>query len=263
MLLDIQNVSKSFGGIHALNDVSLSVDAGEIFGLIGPNGSGKTTLLNCISGFLKPDAGEIHFDGEAIQGWKPDRIARRGLCRTFQLTLNPGDMTVMENMLLGGQEQLGERMFNTVIRAGAVRAQEARNRERAYDLLDMVKLSNHVDEYASSLSGGQKKLLALAQILMADPKLILLDEPVAGVNPKLIDEIIAVIVALRDSGRNFLVIEHNMRAIRALCDRVVVLDAGNVLASGDPETTLAREDVLHAYLGTRDIGGKKEADETA
>lgn len=250
MLLELRDVTRSFGGLRALQEVSLSVEAGEIFGLIGPNGSGKTTLLNCISGFLAPDTGAIIFNGESIQGWAPDRIARAGLCRTFQMTLNPTRMTVMENMLMGGQAQLGERLVNTLLRPRAVAAQERANRERAYGLLELVNLDRHVDELAGSLSGGQKKLLALAQILMADPALILLDEPVAGVNPKLIDEIIEVIRKLCDDGRNFLVIEHNMRAVRALCDRVAVLDAGQVLASGDPETTLAREDVLHAYLGS-------------
>lgn len=263
MLLEIRNVSKSFGGIRALEDVSLGFDGGQIFGLIGPNGSGKTTLLNCISGFLRPDSGEIVFDDEPIQNWAPERIARRGLCRTFQMTLNPERMTVMENMLLGGQGQLGERLINALIHRAAVRDQEAQNRGRAQELLEMVKLDGHVDAYAGSLSGGQKKLLALAQILMADPKLILLDEPVAGVNPKLIIDIIDVIKRLRAAGRNFLIIEHNMRAVRALCDQVCVLDAGTVLATGEPEQTLAREDVLRAYLGSSTADAESRGREQA
>lgn len=250
MLLEISDVSKSFGGIRALRGVSLSLESGRILGLVGPNGSGKTTLLNCISGFLKPDDGRIVFDGKPIQGMAPERIARRGLCRTFQETQNPDWMTVMENMLLGPQNQLGERIFNTFVRLGAVRRQEREYRDRAYDILELVKLSHHVDEYAANLSGGQKKLLALGQMLMAEPKLILLDEPVAGVNPKLIEEIISVIKRLQESGQNFLIIEHNMRAVRALCDHVCVLDAGAVLASGEPEETLANEEVLRAYLGS-------------
>ncbi|HKJ95348.1 MAG TPA: ABC transporter ATP-binding protein [Gammaproteobacteria bacterium] len=258
MLLELKNVSKSFGGLRALQNVSLTVERGQIYGLIGPNGSGKTTLLNCVSGFLRPDAGQILFDGRPIQGLPPDDVARGGLCRTFQLTLNPTRMTVMENMLLGGRAQLGERLLNAVGRAAAVRRQEAANEERARELLSLVKLDRHVNEYAGSLSGGQKKLLALAQILMADPKLILLDEPVAGVNPKLIEDIIEIVLRLRDDGRNFLIIEHNMRAVRDLCDEVCVLDAGQVLAIGEPHETLAREDVLHAYLGSGAAAAEEE-----
>jgi ABC-type branched-subunit amino acid transport system ATPase component len=250
VLLEVSKVSKSFGGIKALQDVSLSFEKGCILGLIGPNGSGKTTLLNCISGFYSPDSGRITFNGKAIQGLPPDRIARGGLCRTFQATLNPSRMTVMENMLLGPQKQLGEQLFRTIISLGAVRRQERENRERAYGILELVKLNRHMDEYAGNLSGGQKKLLALAQILMAQPKLILLDEPVAGVNPKLIGEIIDVIRHLQQDGQNFLVIEHNMRTIRDLCDRVCVLNAGKVLATGGVQETLAQEDVLRAYLGS-------------
>lgn len=248
-LLEISDISKAFGGIKALQGVSLSFEEGGILGLIGPNGSGKTTVLNCISGFYSPDSGSIVFDGKAIQGWQPDRIARSGLCRTFQQALNPEHMTVMENMLLGPQNQLGERLLRNVFSVAGVRKQENDNLGRAFELLKLVKLDRHVDEYAGNLSGGQKKLLALGQILMAEPKLILLDEPVAGVNPKLIEDIIHVIRGLQADGQNFLIIEHNMRTIRELCDQVCVLNAGQVLATGEVNETLAREEVLRAYLG--------------
>jgi ABC-type branched-subunit amino acid transport system ATPase component len=151
---------------------------------------------------------------------------------------------------LGPQKQLGEQLFHTIISLGAVRRQERENRERAYGILELVKLNRHMDEYAGNLSGGQKKLLALAQILMAQPKMILLDEPVAGVNPKLIGDIIDIIRHVQQEGQNFLVIEHNMRTIRDLCDRVCVLNAGKVLATGKVQETLAQEDVLRAYLGS-------------
>jgi len=249
-LLEVSNVTKSFGGIKALQGVSLSYRTGSILGLIGPNGSGKTTMLNCISGFYKPDDGKITFNGKTIQGHAPDRVARAGLCRTFQLTLNPEHMTVMENMLLGPQKQLGEKLYNNIVRLFGVRRQENQNLDRAYELLKLIKLDQHVDEYAGNLSGGQKKLLALGQVLMAQPRLILLDEPVAGVNPKLIDEIIDVIKGLQENGQNFLIIEHNMHAIRELCDQVCVLNAGQVLATGEVHETLAQEDVLQAYLGS-------------
>ncbi len=259
MLLAVDNITRHFGGLVALQGVSLTVEAGKITGLVGPNGSGKTTLVNVISGFLKPTSGRVVFDGEPVQGWEPYRIARRGLCRTFQITLNPQQMTVMENMLLGARGQLGERIAMAALRPGTVRREEARNLERAWSLLEMVNLQNHADELAGSLSGGQKKLLALVQVLMAEPRLILLDEPVAGVNPRLIEDIVAVIKRLQKEGQNFLIIEHNMGVVRQLCDVVCVLDMGRVLAQGPPAEVLAREDVLKAYIAA----GGQVSEETA
>lgn len=259
MLLEVDSVSRHFGGLIALNDVSLTAEEGRITGLIGPNGSGKTTLVNIISGFLKPTSGRIRFDGSAVEGLEPYKIARLGLCRTFQITLNPQRMTVMENMLLGAREQMGERVLMAALHPGAVRREEQRNMERAWHLLEMVRLQDHANELAGGLSGGQKKLLALVQVLMAHPKLILLDEPVAGVNPRLIDDIVDVIKKLRADGETFLIIEHNMTVIRELCDTVCVLDMGRVLAEGPVETVLAREDVLRAYIaagGQVDHGGE-------
>lgn len=255
-MLSVENVHKRFGGLMALDDVSLSVTEGSIFGLIGPNGSGKTTLVNLISGFLNPTGGRIIFQGRAIQNRSPGHIARSGLCRTFQITLNPQRMTVMENMLLGAAGQAGERIIAAALRPAAVRRQEAENLERAWQLLAMVGLQGHADELAGSLSGGQKKLLALVQILMAEPQLILLDEPVAGVNPRLIEDIVEVIVKLRERGHTFLVIEHNMQVVRRMCDEICVLDMGQVLAQGEPEEVLSRDDVLRAYLSA---GGDVEA----
>jgi ABC-type branched-subunit amino acid transport system ATPase component len=247
-LLHVRDVHKHFGGVTALDGVDLTVPAGMIYGLIGPNGSGKTTLFNIITGFLRPDRGHISFDGRSLHKLAPYRVARLGLCRTFQANLCPQRMTVMENMLLAPQSQLGEGMINTVFRAGAVRRQERAYVERAYELLELVKLRPKADDYAGSLSGGQKKLLALGQILMAEPRLILLDEPVAGVNPRLIEDIAEVVHRLRDHGHNFLIVEHNMKFIRQACDRVSVLDAGRVIAEGEAEEVLRRDEVLHAYL---------------
>jgi ABC-type branched-subunit amino acid transport system ATPase component len=248
MLLEVEKVSRHFGGLIALDDVSLTAEEGKITGLIGPNGSGKTTLVNIISGFLRPTSGRIRFDGAAIEGLEPYKIARRGLCRTFQITLNPQRMTVMENMLLGAPRQLGEQVLMAALHPRAVHREEQQNIERAWHLLEMVRLQDHANELAGGLSGGQKKLLALVQVLMAHPKLILLDEPVAGVNPRLIDDIVEVIKKLQADGETFLVIEHNMTVIRELCDTVCVLDMGHVLAEGPVETVLAREDVLRAYI---------------
>ena len=246
--LTIRAVRKRFGGVTALDGVSLEVPAGAVFGLIGPNGSGKTTLFNVITGFLRPDAGAVFFEGRQVTGQKPHRVAQLGLCRTFQASACPQRMTVMENMLLAAREQAGESLLALVVRRGQVRAEERQNLSRARELLAIVNLSAKADEYAGSLSGGQRKLLSLAQALMAEPKLILLDEPVAGVNPVLAEEIAVVIRRLRGEGRNFLIVEHNMKFIRETCERVAVLDSGRVMAEGTPAEVLAREDVLRAYL---------------
>lgn len=248
-ILEVGNVRKHFGGIAALDGVSMSVETGRVFGLVGPNGSGKTTLFNIITGFERPDGGRIVFNGEDITGDRPDAIARRGLVRTFQSAQNPARMTVMENMLLAPQRQSGESVVRGLLQPGLVRRQETGNIARAREILELVKLDHQVDTLAGELSGGQKKLLMLGQTLMLAPKLILLDEPVAGVHPNLIHDITDTIRRLQSEGQNFLIIEHNMGVIRELCDSIWVLDAGVVLACGPTEETLRRDDVLDAYLG--------------
>ena len=258
VLLKIEDIHKSFGGLKALDGVSLEVPSGSIYGLIGPNGSGKTTLFNVITGFIARDRGHITFEGRPLGGLSPDRIARLGLCRTFQANILPGRMTVVENMLLAPQQQLGEGILNTVLRYREVRRQERENLERARYLLDLVKLGDKADSYAAQLSGGQKKLLSLGQVLMVEPRLVLLDEPVAGVNPGLIEDILDVIRRLRVEGQNFLIVEHNMRVIREVCDLVSVLDAGRVIARGPAEETLRRDDVLRAYLAPRGLQREEE-----
>ncbi len=258
-LLSVREVYKRFGGVTALDGVSVTVPAGLIYGLIGPNGSGKTTLFNVVTGFTAADAGNVSFAGQPLDRLAPYRVARLGLIRTFQATLCPLRMTVMENMLLAPQQQLGDSVANAFLRAAEVRRQEREHLERARALLETVNLADKADDYAGSLSGGQRKLLALAQALMAGPRLVLLDEPVAGVNPRLIEEIAAVIRRLRNDGQNFLIVEHNMHFIRTICDQVSVLDAGRVIAEGAAEDVLAREDVLRAYLGRRRGGAGKAA----
>jgi len=248
--LQIEGVRVVFGGITALDGVSMNVESGRVHGLIGPNGSGKTTLFNVITGFIRPTAGTVYFRGEDITGLRPEKIAQRGLVRTFQSSLNPEQMTVMENMLLGPTHQVGEGILNTVLQYRRMREQERANEDKAWRILELTNIAHQADTYVRELSGGQKKLLSLAQTLMADPHLILLDEPVAGVNPKLIDEILDVIDRLRSDGYNFLLVEHNMRVVRRICDSIHVLDAGQVLAEGEPHETLQREEVLEAYLGT-------------
>jgi ABC-type branched-subunit amino acid transport system ATPase component len=250
-LLVVREIHKRFDGVTALDGVSVAVPAGLINGLIGPNGSGKTTLFNVITGFTAADSGTVTFEAQSIDRLAPYQIARRGLIRTFQASLCPQRMTVMENMLLAPRHQTGESIVNVFTHPGDVRRVERDNLGRARALLEIVKLSDKADDYAGSLSGGQKKLLMLAQALMAEPRLVLLDEPVAGVNPKLIDEIADVIRRLRNEGQNFLIVEHNMNFVRNICDQVTVLDAGQVIAEGAADDVLNRDDVLHAYLGRR------------
>lgn len=249
VLLTARAVSKRFGGIAALKGVGLEARYGEITGLIGPNGSGKSTLFNVITGFLTPDDGTLVFEGNTLNGLSPDSIARLGLYRSFQSSLNPARMTVMENMLLCPQHQHGESILRAFFNPGQVRREEKQSQERAWHILNELLLADKADTCVGELSGGQKKLLSIAQALMAEPHLILLDEPVAGVNPRLIDDILAATARLRDQeGQNFLIVEHNMQFVRQICDRVYVLDAGQVLASGPTEETLERDEVLEAYL---------------
>lgn len=262
-LLTVNDLHKRFGGIRAVTGVSFTVQRGMIYGLIGPNGSGKTTVFNLLTGFLPADSGTIEFQGTSIRGMRPHRIAHLGLCRTFQSSFNPTGMTVLENMLLAPQGQVGESIIGAALQRSRVRAQEQAHLERARGLLAMIGMTHMADEYVGSLSGGQRKLLSLAQALMTEPDLILLDEPVAGVNPRLIDDIVATIRQLCDDGRaSFLIVEHNMGVVRRLCDEVSVLDAGGVIAAGPPNETLAREEVLKAYLGGQigDEHGQSAAD---
>ncbi len=249
-LLTVRNLEKRFGGLQAVAGASFEVARGAIYGLIGPNGSGKTTVFNLLTGFIAADGGEARFHDRPILGLRPHQIARLGMCRTFQSSLNPEHMTVLENLLLAPQAQTGESIAGAVLRRREVREQEARHLARAREVLGRIEMGRMADEYVASLSGGQRKLLSLAQALMTDPELILLDEPVAGVNPRLIDDIVAIIRSLReDSGITFLIVEHNMNVVRRVCDEVSVLDAGRVIAAGPPVETLAREEVLAAYLG--------------
>ncbi len=247
-LLQVTDIRKHFGGVNALNRVTFEVEPGKVTGLIGPNGSGKSTLFNIITGFLRPDGGETVFAGERLNGLTPDRIALKGLFRSFQMSLQPRRMTVMENMLLSPPHQEGESILSALLRPGRVREQERKNRERALEILETVNLADKADTLVESLSGGQKKLLSLAQALMIGPKLILLDEPVAGVNPRLIEDIAQSLLKLKEQGQNFLIVEHNMKFVRQVCDVLHVLDAGDVIASGPTRETLNREEVLEAYL---------------
>jgi ABC-type branched-subunit amino acid transport system ATPase component len=252
-LLKVIDVHKSFGGIKALDGVYLEAEEGCISGLIGPNGSGKSTLFNVITGFYPKDAGQIFLKGKRIDGLRPDEVARRGLGRTFQVSQAPEKMTVLENMLLAAKNQMGECLWNTFFRKGKISQEEKQNLEKAHHLLGLTALADVKNEYAGNLSGGQKKLLSLGRILMADPEIILLDEPTAGVNPTLTNKLMNVIRRLRDQGKTFFIVDHNMRVISDICDKVYVLDFGRKIAEGTPREIQENEEVLEAYLS----GGSK------
>jgi ABC-type branched-subunit amino acid transport system ATPase component len=250
-LLEITGLRRSFYGVSALNGVDLSIAPQSITGLIGPNGAGKTTLFNCVSGLIPPHAGIVRFDGVDIVGWRPDRITRRGLVRTFQIARGFPRLSVMENLLLYGADQLGERIMPALLHSARARQREEALRCRARAVAERLNLGRVLDKAAAELSGGQKKLLEIGRALMTDPKLILLDEPIAGINPTLAEEIAAHLQALRFEGLSFLIIEHHMDMIARLCDPVIVMAEGRTLAEGSFAAIQANLDVQEAYMGRR------------
>jgi branched-chain amino acid transport system ATP-binding protein len=248
-MLEVQSVSKRFGGHTVLDAVSFGVGPGTITGLIGPNGAGKTTAFNLIAGTLRPSAGRIALGGRRLDGLAPHRVLRRGVGRTFQVPRPFLGMTVLENLMLAAQEQLGERPWANWLWPDAVATGERAVRERARELLAFVGLIALAQEPARVLSGGQRRLLELARVLMAEPRLILLDEPAAGVHPALLETLVERIVALNRRGVTFLVIEHNLDLVMRLCRPVLVLAQGRLLTQGDPEAVRADPRVRAAYLG--------------
>jgi len=244
-LLRTEGVTKAFGGVQALSDCTVEVAQGSITGLIGPNGSGKTTLFNIITGYERVDAGDVYAGDRKITNAPPERAFALGIGRTFQLTRIFPRLTVMENMLVAAQHRGVRRWHNPLARAGG-----QADRRRATELLEFTGIAGHAKALADTLSYGQRKLLELAYVLVADPEVVLLDEPAGGVNPSLIQHISARIGALNASGTTFLIVEHNMDFVMGLCDRVTVLDYGTVVASGPPEIIRNDPRVLDAYLGT-------------
>jgi neutral amino acid transport system ATP-binding protein len=249
-LLAATGLCKNFGGVKAVDNAEIHVAKGSITGLIGPNGAGKTTLFNLLSNFIRPDKGKVVFDGEPIQQLQPHKIAQQGMIRTFQVARTLSRLSVLENVVLGAQKQTGENFWQVQLQPHVVVKEEKQLREQAMHWLDKVGLAHKAHDYAGGLSGGQRKLLEMARALMTNPKLILLDEPAAGVNPRLIDDICDRIITWnRDEGMTFLIIEHNMDVIMSLCDRVWVLAEGRNLADGSPDQIQNNPQVLEAYLG--------------
>jgi branched-chain amino acid transport system ATP-binding protein len=253
-LLEVAGLRRTFYGVQALDGVDLRVRSGTITGLIGPNGAGKTTLFNCVSGLIPPEAGRVVFDGEDVTGWRADRVTRRGLVRTFQIARGFPRLSVLENLMLYGAGQPGETLWRALARTPAAARRETELRDRAFAVARRLNLTAVVNAPASDLSGGQKKLLELGRALMTDPKLILLDEPIAGVNPTLAGEIARHLERLRGDGLTFLIIEHHLDVIARLCDPVVVLAEGRQLAEGSFAALAADARVQEAYMGRRMVG---------
>jgi branched-chain amino acid transport system ATP-binding protein len=247
--LELHRVTRRFGGHRAVDGVSFQVRPGTITGLIGPNGAGKTTVFNLIAGVLRPTAGRIALGDRRLDGQPPHCVLRAGVARTFQIPRPFAAMSVLENLMLAGQDQPGERFWANWFAPRTVAVGERALRERARELIEFVGLGAHVGAPARVLSGGQRKLLELARALMTAPRLLLLDEPAAGVNPALVDAIAERIVALNRGGLTVLVIEHNLDLVMRLCRPVLVMAGGHLLLEGDPEDVRADPRVLEAYVG--------------
>jgi branched-chain amino acid transport system ATP-binding protein len=249
-ILVVQDVYKRFGGIHAVAGATLDVRQGSITALIGPNGAGKTTLFNVITGFYRGDRGEVLYDGRSIFRKPPYAIARLGMVRTFQLTKTLAGMSVLDNMLLAASAQPGERLTTLILRPDASRRREREVREQAVELLETFNLRDKADDYAGTLSGGQRKLMELARALMVQPRLVLLDEPMAGINPTLGRRLLDHIQELRtERNVTFLFIEHDMEVVMNHSDRVIVMAEGHVIADGAPDEVRRDQLVIDAYLG--------------
>jgi len=247
-ILVADDVVRTFGGLRAVDVEHFEIERGKITALIGPNGAGKTTFFNLLTGFDKPDTGRWTFNGKSLHGVPPYKVARLGMVRTFQLTKVLSRLTVIENMRLGATGQRGERFLPSLVKA-LWSDQEAANTARAEELLARFTLDTKRDDFAGSLSGGQRKLLEMCRALMVDPELIMLDEPMAGVNPALKQSLLGHVKSLRDEGRTVLFVEHDMDMVRDISDWVVVMAAGTIVAEGPPDEVMGDPAVIDAYLG--------------
>ncbi|SET59449.1 ABC transporter ATP-binding protein [Oceanicella actignis] len=250
-MIRVENLHKHFGGVHAVDGATLEIKTGTITGLIGPNGAGKTTLFNVIAGAFPPTSGKVYLDGEDITGLKPHQLFAKGLLRTFQIAHEFSTLTVRENLMMVPPNQPGERLWQAWFHGGAVREEEERIRARADEVIEFLEIGHVADELAGNLSGGQKKLLELGRTMMTDARIVFLDEVGAGVNRTLLNTIGDAILRLnRERGYTFCMIEHDMDFISRLCDPVICMAEGKVLAQGTAEEIKNDERVIEAYLGT-------------
>ncbi|EMA49090.1 branched chain amino acid ABC transporter ATP-binding protein [Halococcus morrhuae DSM 1307] len=249
--LRVDDLRMEFGGLTAVDGAGFAIEEGSLTGLIGPNGAGKSTTFDCITGVHRPTGGSVKLHNEEITGLQPYEIAARGLVRTFQITRELQEMTVLENMLLAPRGQQGESLWRAVLPGvrRSVQAQERELRERAWETLEFFEIDHLAEEYAGNLSGGQRKLLEMARALLTDPEVVLLDEPLAGVNPTLERKLLERIDELREQGYTFLLVEHDMDVIMENCERVIVMHQGRVLADDAPAAIRENEQVIDAYLG--------------
>ena len=254
-MIAVEHIHKSFGGVHAINDTSLEIATGSITGLVGANGAGKTTLFNVIAGHYAPDSGRVLLEGEDITGLAPHELFHKGILRTFQIAHEFSTLTVLDNLMVVPKHP-GEGIFSAILRPPMVRTREKEIQERAEDVLDFLQISHVADELAGNLSGGQKKLLELGRTMMAEPKIVFLDEVGAGVNRTLLRTIGDAILRLnQERGYTFCMIEHDMEFIARLCETVIVMAEGSVLAQGTAEEIQCNEAVIESYLGR---GGKRK-----